>query len=157
MNNANKLVTGTQFETGSLEQVIRDSAVNKAHAVVFNNTAQIWNHTFFWDGMSPSATKPSRALVDALTLHFGSVDQFVEKFSHHAVAAFGSGWTWLIDNDGQLEVRRAGKTSARLVLPLPSLFAVGEHLQCWDAAHHGTRRDTAADAGRVGALVLPHV
>ena len=76
----------------------------KQFAVLFNNVAQIYNHSFFWECMSANKSKPSAALVEALNLHFGSVDKFKEKFSQNALAVFGSGWTWLVDNDGQLEI-----------------------------------------------------
>ena len=96
--------------------MIRDTANVKQHAVLFNNVAQIWNHSFFWECMTPNATEPSAALADALTLHFGSVEKFKEKFSQNAIANFGSGWTWLIDNDGQLEIYNTSNAGTPLTL-----------------------------------------
>ena len=101
VNNLNKLVAGTEYETQSLEQIIKTSA-----GAVFNNAAQIFNHTFYWSCLTPdSPHKPSGDLADAIDGAFGSFDGFKEQFSQTAITTFGSGWAWLVKNaDGSLEL-----------------------------------------------------
>jgi Fe-Mn family superoxide dismutase len=101
VNNLNKLIDGTDFAKMSLEEIIK-----KAQGGMFNNAAQTWNHTFFWNCMSPDGGgKPSGALAAAIDKEFGSFDQFKEKFSTSAATLFGSGWNWLVKSaDGKLEI-----------------------------------------------------
>ncbi|RME36011.1 MAG: superoxide dismutase [Gammaproteobacteria bacterium] len=99
--NLNNLIKGTEFEDATLEEIIR-----KASGGIFNNAAQVWNHTFYWNSMSPNGGgDPTGALADALVENFGSIDAFREKFSQTAITTFGSGWAWLVKTpDGKLEV-----------------------------------------------------
>ncbi len=101
VTNLNKLVPGTEFESASLEEIIR-----KASGGIFNNGAQVWNHTFYWNCLSPKGGgKPSGDLAKAIDRAFGSFDAFKEKFSQTAVTTFGSGWAWLVKKkDGALAV-----------------------------------------------------
>ena len=104
VNNANRLATGTEYEDKPLEQVIIATSKIRSQAVLFNNVAQIYNHSFYWDSMTPTPNEPSEQLKTLLSNHFGSFDKFKEQFSHNATAVFGSGWTWLVDNNGHLEI-----------------------------------------------------
>ncbi|MDD3650231.1 superoxide dismutase [Immundisolibacter sp.] len=101
VDNLNKLIPGTEFENLSLEDIVR-----KSSGGVFNNAAQIWNHTFYWNCLAPNAGgKPTGALAAAIDQAFGSFDAFKEKFSQTAIGTFGSGWGWLVKNaSGGLEV-----------------------------------------------------
>jgi len=101
VTNLNKLITGTEFESLSLEDVIK-----KASTGMFNNAAQVWNHTFYWNCLSPNGGgEPDGALADAINQAFGSFADFKEKFTTSAVTNFGAGWTWLVkDSDGNLEI-----------------------------------------------------
>ena len=101
VNKLNALVPGTEFEGLSLEDIIM-----KANGGIFNNAAQIWNHTFYWHSMSPNGGgEPTGELATALEKAFGSIDSFKEKFTEKALTQFGSGWAWLVKNkDGALEV-----------------------------------------------------
>jgi Fe-Mn family superoxide dismutase len=101
VDNLNKLIPGTEFENLSLEDIVR-----KSSGGVFNNAAQIWNHTFYWNCLAPNAGgKPTGALAAAIDQAFGSFDAFKEKFSQTAIGTFGSGWGWLVKNaTGGLEV-----------------------------------------------------
>ena len=102
VTNLNNLVAGTEFEGKSLEEVITSAPAGG----IFNNAAQIWNHTFYWNSLSPNGGgEPSGALADAINQAFGSFDAFKEKFSTSAATNFGSGWTWLVKNsDGTVEI-----------------------------------------------------
>ncbi len=99
VTNLNNLVPGTEFEGLSLEEIIK-----KSSGGVFNNAAQIWNHTFYWNSLAPKAGgEPTGALADAINATFGSFAKFKEEFAKCAVTTFGSGWAWLVKNaDGSL-------------------------------------------------------
>jgi superoxide dismutase, Fe-Mn family len=99
--NLNKLIPGTEFENLALEDIVK-----KASGGVFNNAAQIWNHTFYWNCLGPNAGgEPSGALAAAINTAFGSFSQFKEKFTSTAVTTFGSGWAWLVrDSAGKLAI-----------------------------------------------------
>jgi superoxide dismutase, Fe-Mn family len=105
VDNINKLIPGTEFENASLEDMIK-----KASGGIFNNAAQIWNHTFYWNCLSPKGGgEPTGALAESINKSFGSFAQFKEKFSAAATTLFGSGWAWLVKNaDGSLAIEAAG-------------------------------------------------
>jgi len=102
VTNLNNLVPGTEFEGKSLEEIITSAPAGG----IFNNAAQIWNHTFYWNCLSPNGGgDPSGDLADAINKAFGSFAEFKEKFSTSAATNFGSGWTWLVKNsDGSVEI-----------------------------------------------------
>ncbi len=99
VTNLNNLIPGTEFEHLSLEDIIV-----KSSGGIFNNAAQVWNHTFYWNSLKPKGGgQPSGALADAINKTFGSFEKFKEDFSKTAVTTFGSGWAWLVKNaDGSL-------------------------------------------------------
>ena len=101
VNNLNKLVPGTEFENATLEDIIQ-----KAEGGIFNNAAQVWNHTFYWNCLSPNGGEaPSGDFAKAIDENFGSFEAFKEKFSAASVTLFGSGWAWLVKNpEGKLEI-----------------------------------------------------
>ncbi|HAL65864.1 MAG TPA: superoxide dismutase [Fe], partial [Bacteroidales bacterium] len=100
-NNLNNLIVGTPFENSSLEDIIL-----KAEGGIFNNGAQVWNHTFYWNCLMPNGRRePQGELAKAIQREFGSFEAFKEKFSAAAVSLFGSGWAWLVKKpDGHLEI-----------------------------------------------------
>ena len=101
VTNLNNLIKGTEFENASLEEIIKKSA-----AGIYNNSAQIWNHTFFWSSMKPNGGgAPTGALADAINAKWGSFDEFKKAFQASAVGNFGSGWTWLVKKaDGSVDI-----------------------------------------------------
>jgi Fe-Mn family superoxide dismutase len=101
VTNLNNMVPGTEFENASLEDIVM-----KADGGIFNNAAQVWNHTFYWNGLSPEGGgEPTGALGEAIDQAFGSFAAFKEAFVKSAIGNFGSGWTWLVKNsDGSLEI-----------------------------------------------------
>ena len=101
VDNLNKLIPGTEFEALSLEDIIK-----KSSGGIFNNAAQIWNHTFYWNCLSPKGGgEPSGDLASAIADTFGSFEQFKEQFTKAAATLFGSGWAWLArKSDGSLSV-----------------------------------------------------
>ncbi len=102
VTNLNKMIEGTDFAGKSLEDIIKSS-----DGGVFNNAAQVWNHTFFWHSMKPSGGgAPTGAIADAINKDFGSFDKFKEAFAAAGATQFGSGWAWLVSKGGKLEVRK---------------------------------------------------
>lgn len=101
INNLNNLVTGTKFENATLEQIVRES-----EGGIFNNGAQVWNHTFYWESFSPKGGgEPAGELKDAIIKSFGSFAEFKEKFTKAASTLFGSGWAWLVvKSDSSLDI-----------------------------------------------------
>jgi len=109
--NLNKLISGTEFADKSLEDIIKTSS-----AGIFNNSAQVWNHSFYWNCLSPNGGgEPSGALADAINSAFGSFSEFKEKFATSAATNFGSGWTWLVKNsDGRVELLNTSNAGSAL-------------------------------------------
>jgi superoxide dismutase, Fe-Mn family len=102
VNNLNQFIAGTSYENLPLEDIVRS-----AEGRIFNNAAQVWNHTFYWNSLSPSAAgRPSGDLLQRIERHFGSFEQFQKQFSETAVGLFGSGWALLVQlPGGTLELR----------------------------------------------------
>jgi Fe-Mn family superoxide dismutase len=118
VNNLNNLVPGTRFENSTLEQIIRE-----ADGGIFNNGAQIWNHTFYFESFSPAGPRePSGNLATLITSTFGSFAGFREQFTKSSVTLFGSGWSWLVRKpDGTLEIIQefnAGNPMKKGFIPL---------------------------------------
>jgi len=99
----NGLVEGTPYAGMSLEEVVSQSR-EKKDGKIFNNAAQIWNHTFFWNGLKPGGSSPSASLEGKINDAFGSMDEFKSKFTETAVNTFGSGWAWLVNEGGTLKI-----------------------------------------------------
>lgn len=101
INKINNKIENTQFEDRTIEEIIQT-----ADGGIYNNAAQAWNHTFFWDCFTPkSGMKPAGAILEAITQNFGTINDFREKFSEEAATLFGSGWIWLVKkDDGNLDI-----------------------------------------------------
>ena len=116
--NLNNLIPGTEFEGKSLEEIVKSSSGG-----IFNNAAQVWNHTFYWNCLSPNGGgQPTGALADAINAAFGSFDKFKEEFTKTSVGTFGSGWGWLGKKaDGSLALAAADlrRLGTRLLHRLP--------------------------------------
>src|SRR5574343_671435 len=126
VTNLNNLIKGTEFENLSLEDIVK-----KSSGGIFNNAAQVWNHTFYWNSLSPNGGgEPTGALADAINATFGSFAKFKEEFTKCAVTTFGSGWAWLVKNaDGSLALvstSNAGCPLTERQTPLLT-FDVWEH------------------------------
>jgi Fe-Mn family superoxide dismutase len=113
VTNLNNLIKGTEFENASLEDI-----VHKSSGGVFNNAAQVWNHTFYWHCLSPNGGgAPTGALATAINAKWGSFDEFKKAFSQTAITTFGSGWAWLVKAaDGSLELVSTSNAATPLTL-----------------------------------------
>src|SRR3989338_5074849 len=126
VNRANSLIANTEFANKPLEEIIK-----KASGAIFNNTAQIWNHTFYWHCLQPNGGgEPGGKLATAIKESFGSFAAFKEKFSAAAAGHFGSGWAWLVkDPNGRLDVYSTPNAETPLTSPKKALLTcdVWEH------------------------------
>ncbi len=115
VDNLNKMIEGTDLAGKSLEEIIKASAGKAEQQGIFNNAAQVWNHTFYWNSMAPNGGgKPSGALAKAIDDSFGSFEAFAEKFKTAGATQFGSGWAWLLARGGKLEVRKTANADTPL-------------------------------------------
>lgn len=116
VTNANKMIAGTDLENRSLEEIIRAAAASPEKKGLFNNAAQVWNHTFLWHSMAPNGGgKPTGEIAERIQQDFGGYDAFAEKFSAAAVGQFGSGWAWLVLDGGKLKVEGTANADTPLV------------------------------------------
>jgi Fe-Mn family superoxide dismutase len=128
VTNLNKLVEGTEFENASLEDVIL-----KSDGGLFNNSAQVWNHTFYWNSMTPDGGgAPQGAVADAIDSAFGSYDEFRAKFAEAATTQFGSGWAWLVDSGSGLEIMKTGNADLPLKHGAKALLTI----DVWEHAYY---------------------
>jgi len=129
VTNLNNLIKGTEFENLSLEEIIK-----KSSGGIFNNSAQVWNHTFFWHCMAPNAGgAPTGAVADAINAKWGSFDKFKEEFSKSAVGNFGSGWTWLVKKpDGSVDIVNTSNAATPLTTENKPLLTV----DVWEHAYY---------------------
>jgi Fe-Mn family superoxide dismutase len=133
VDNLNKLVAGTDLEKKSLEEVIRAAAGNPEKVGIFNNSAQVWNHTFFWHSMKPAGGgKPGGDLLAAIEKAFGGYDKFVEQFKAAAVGRFGSGWAWLVVDGGALKIVTTANAETPITAGLKPLLTV----DVWEHAYY---------------------
>ncbi|MBW4540531.1 MAG: superoxide dismutase [Myxacorys chilensis ATA2-1-KO14] len=133
VTNLNKLVEGTELDNASLEEVIQKSFGDSSKTGIFNNAAQIWNHTFFWNSLSPNGGgSPTGDLAAKIDAAFGSLDKFKEEFSAAAATQFGSGWAWLVDDGGTLKITKTANAENPLVHGQKPLLT----LDVWEHAYY---------------------
>ena len=128
VTNLNKLVEGTEFENASLTDVIM-----KSDAGLFNNSAQVWNHTFYWNSMSPDGGgAPTGEVAEAINSAFGSYDEFRAKFAEAATTQFGSGWAWLVDSGSGLEIMKTSNADLPMKHGSKALLTI----DVWEHAYY---------------------
>jgi Fe-Mn family superoxide dismutase len=129
VTNLNNLIKGTEFENASLEEIIK-----KSSGGIYNNSAQVSNHTFFWHCMKPNGGgAPTGALAEAIAKKWGTFDDFKKAFQTSAVGNFGSGWTWLVKKaDGSLEIVNMGAAGTPLTTADKALLCV----DVWEHAYY---------------------
>lgn len=137
IDNLNKFIIGTEFENMPLEDIVK-----KSDGVVFNNAAQVWNHTFFFRLLTPEHKKMSENLGKMICNNFVSIDNFKEQFFKSATSLFGSGWVWLAKNkDGKLEIlseSNAGNPLQKNLIPIMTI-------DVWEHAYYIDYRNRRAD------------
>ncbi|MCL1473391.1 superoxide dismutase [Argonema antarcticum] len=133
VTNLNKLIENTELADKSLEEIIKATFKDSSKAGVFNNAAQVWNHTFFWSSMKPGGGgTPSGALAAKIDADFGSFDKFKEEFKNAAATQFGSGWAWLALDNGTLKVTKTPNAENPLAHGQTALLT----LDVWEHAYY---------------------
>ena len=129
VTNLNNLIKGTEFENLSLEEIVK-----KSSGGIFNNSAQVWNHTFYWNCMAPGAGgEPTGAIADAINKKWGGFAAFKEAFNKSAVGNFGSGWTWLVKKaDGSVDIVNTGAAGTPLTTADKAVLTV----DVWEHAYY---------------------
>ncbi len=137
VTNLNNLIKGTEFEHADLESIIK-----KSSAGIYNNSAQVWNHTFFWHSMKPNGGgAPTGKLADAINAKWGSFDAFKAAFQASAVGNFGSGWTWLVKKaDGSVDIVNMGAAGTPLTTGDKALLTI----DVWEHAYYIDYRNVRA-------------
>ncbi|MFA7243433.1 MAG: Fe-Mn family superoxide dismutase [Sulfuricellaceae bacterium] len=137
VTNLNNLIKGGEFENASLEEIVL-----KSSGGIFNNAAQVWNHTFYWNGMKPNGGgEPSGALAEAINKKFGSFAAFKEEFAKCAIGTFGSGWAWLVKNaDGGVELMSTGNAATPMTAGKKALLTC----DVWEHAYYIDYRNLRA-------------
>ena len=138
VTNLNNLIKGTEFENLSLEEIIM-----KSSGGIFNNAAQIWNHTFYWNCLSPNGGgEPEGALADAIHAKFGSFEEFKKQFSQTSITTFGSGWGWLVKNsDGSVELMSTSNAGTPMTSGKTALLTC----DVWEHAYYIDYRNRRPD------------
>ena len=134
IDNLNKLIAGTEFENMALSEIVKNTAGKPEYTAIFNNAAQTWNHTFFWNSMRPNGGgKPQGYLLEEITRSFGSYENFRKEFKDAALAQFGSGWAWLVRRaDGGLEIMKTANADNPLAHGLEALITI----DVWEHAYY---------------------
>ncbi|MFS8781592.1 MULTISPECIES: superoxide dismutase [unclassified Synechococcus] len=131
--NLNKLIEGTDLANKSLEEIIKATFGDPNKAGIFNNAAQVWNHTFFWESMKPGGGgAPTGPIADKINADFGGYDKFAEAFKTAAATQFGSGWAWLVLDNGTLKVTKTPNAENPLVYGQTPLLT----LDVWEHAYY---------------------
>ncbi len=128
VDNLNKQIAGTPFADLGLEEIVKTSSGG-----MFNNAAQVWNHTFYWNSMAPGGGgAPTGAAADAVNSAFGSHDEFKAKFAEAATTQFGSGWAWLVDNGSGLEIMKTANADLPMKHGAKALLTI----DVWEHAYY---------------------
>lgn len=133
VTNLNKLVAGSDLENASLEEIAKKTKSDKEKAGIFNNAAQVWNHTFYWSSMKPQGGgEPSGDLAAKINEDFGSFDKFKEEFKNAAATQFGSGWAWLVLEGDKLKVTKTGNAETPIANGQQPLLTI----DVWEHAYY---------------------
>jgi len=138
VTNLNNLIKGTEHENSSLEDVVK-----KSSGGIFNNSAQIWNHTFYWSCLSPNGGgQPKGDIAKAIDKKFGSFDEFKKQFTQTAITTFGSGWAWLVKNsDGSIGLESAPNAGTPMTTGKTALLTC----DVWEHAYYIDYRNRRPD------------
>jgi len=142
VDNLNKLVAGTDLAEASLEQVIAAVAGKPDKVGVFNNAAQTWNHTFFWNSLKPGGGgAPTGDVAKAIDAAFGSAENFRKEFANAAVTQFGSGWAWLVADKGAVRIMKTANADTPLTLGVTPILTI----DVWEHAYYLDYQNRRAD------------
>ncbi len=133
VSNLNKLIEGSDLAGASLEDIIKKTAGDASKAGIFNNAAQVWNHTFYWQSMTPNGGgAPSGPIAAKIDTDFGSYATFAEQLTNAGLTQFGSGWAWLVLKDNKLEIMKTANADTPMAHGIKPLLTV----DVWEHAYY---------------------
>lgn len=133
VTNINKLIEGTDLAGAALEDIIKKTAKDAGKAGIFNNAAQVWNHSFYWQSMKPNGGGPATgAIADKINADFGSFDKFSEQLKNAGLTQFGSGWAWLVVKNNKLEIMKTANADTPIAHGIKPLLTV----DVWEHAYY---------------------
>jgi Fe-Mn family superoxide dismutase len=133
VDNTNKLIAGTELANESLETIVKKTVGDAAKSGLFNNAAQVWNHSFYWQCMKPDGGgKPTGKAADKINETWGSFDKFAEELKNAGVTQFGSGWAWLVLDGGKLKVIKTANADTPIAHGVKPLLTV----DVWEHAYY---------------------
>jgi Fe-Mn family superoxide dismutase len=141
VDNLNKAIAGTDLADKPLVEIVRAVAGKADKAAIFNNSAQVWNHTFYWNSLSPKSTSPSKDLADRIEKDLGGMAKFKETFAAAALGQFGSGWAWLVSDGGVLKVTKTPNAETPITTQARPLLT----LDVWEHAYYLDYQNKRAD------------
>ncbi|MGQ9501038.1 MAG: superoxide dismutase [Anaerolineae bacterium] len=142
LDNMNKLIAGTELADLSLEELIRAVAGKPDKVAIFNNAAQTWNHTFYWNSLRPNGGgEPPATLKRVIQATFGDLEKFKQEFANAAVTQFGSGWAWLVRDGDTLKIVKTGNAETPLVSGMKPLLTI----DVWEHAYYLDYQNRRAD------------
>ena len=140
--NINKLIEGTDLAKETLENIIKKTAGDSAKISMFNNAAQVWNHSFYWQCMKPKGGgAPKGPVAEKIKADFGSYEKFAEEFKNAGFTQFGSGWAWLILKDGKLEIMKTPNADTPIAHGVKPVLTV----DVWEHAYYLDYQNRRAD------------
>jgi Fe-Mn family superoxide dismutase len=142
LDNMNKMLEGNDLGKLSLEEIIKASMMNPTRVGLFNNAAQVWNHTFYWNSMTPKGGgKPSGKLAEAIEKDFGGFDKFKAEFAATTIGQFASGWGWLVLDKDKLRIVRTGNADTPVAQNMKPLLTI----DVWEHAYYLDYQNRRAD------------
>lgn len=142
VTNTNNLIKGTDLEDASLEKIVLSAANNAEKVGLFNNAAQVWNHTFYWKSMKKGGGgAPTGAIAKKINEDFGSYEAFAEAFKNAGLTQFGSGWAWLVLKDGKLQIMKTANGDT----PMAHGFIAILTVDVWEHAYYLDYQNKRAD------------
>lgn len=140
--NTNNLIKGTDLENASLEEIIKTSFKDPSQVGLFNNSAQVWNHTFYWHSLSPDGGgAPTGKIAAMINQDFGSYDDFSKRFKEAALGQFGSGWAWLVVIEGKLAIHKTSNADTPMVHGMTPLLCI----DIWEHAYYLDYKNVRAE------------
>jgi Fe-Mn family superoxide dismutase len=148
IDNLNNLVKGTEFESAPLEKIVNDTAGKADKVAIFNNAAQTWNHTFYWNSLRGNGGgQPSGRIAQMIEASFGGFDNFKKEFSSTTVSQFGSGWGWLVQDGDALKIVKTGNADVPFTKGQKPLLTI----DVWEHAYYLDHQNKRA--GYVDAVI----
>jgi Fe-Mn family superoxide dismutase len=132
VDNLNKLIEGTDLANLSLEEIIKISAKDTAKTGIFNNAAQVWNHSFYWQCLKAGGGKPAGAIAQKIDATWGSYEKFADELKNGGITQFGSGWVWLVQDGKDLKIVKTANADTPLAHDQKPLLTI----DVWEHAYY---------------------